>query len=120
LTIPRWLKDPAEIDTASRTTGYSTHSMNPHLLWLSIDNPSHHIVHDFGQLFECRMGIDHGFIFSSIGPACVADRKRVGIPSFLGIERIRYSYNRSLHTYMCLALDRRGTTHRRRLSTYHH
>jgi hypothetical protein len=65
--------------------------MDPHLLWLSIDDPAvlrHRIVRDIEQLLECITGIDIRFVFSSLGLICFCDRRRVGILSFLGVERI--------------------------------
>jgi len=58
-----------------------------------LDNPAppyHRIVGDIEQLFECPTGIDIGFIFSILGLDCFGGRKRVGICSFLGVERIRF------------------------------
>jgi len=46
-------------------------------------------VRDIEQLFECPTGIDIGFIFYSLGLICFQDHRRVGILSFLGVERIR-------------------------------
>ncbi len=66
--------------------------MDPHLLRLSIDNPSlprHRIVRDIEQLLQCLTGIDIGFVFSDHGLIYFCDRGRVGILSFLGFERIR-------------------------------
>ena len=45
---------------------------------------------DIEQLCECLTGIDIGFIFFSLGLVCFDDRRRVGILSFLGVERIRF------------------------------
>jgi len=73
-------------------TGHSTFAMNPHPLWLSIDNPApppHRIVLDIEQLFECLTGIDTGFIFSSLGLVCFSGRRRVGILFFLSVKWIR-------------------------------
>ena len=66
--------------------------MNPHLLWLSIDNPAppyHRIVRDIEQLVECLTGTDTGLIFPRLGIACFVDRRHVGVLSLLGVERIR-------------------------------
>jgi len=65
--------------------------MNPHRLWLSIDNPApphHRIMRDIWQPFKCPKGIDIGFTFSSLGPICFGDRRCVGILSSLGVERM--------------------------------
>jgi len=66
--------------------------MNPHLLWLSIDNPAppyHRIVRDIKQPFGCPTRIDTGFILSSSGIVYFGDRRRIGILSLLGVERVR-------------------------------
>ena len=68
------------------------HSVNPHLLWLSVDNPvlpHHRIVRDIEQLFECPTGIDIEFIFPAQGIIRFGGPRSVGILSFLGVDRIR-------------------------------
>ena len=65
--------------------------MDPHLLWLSIDNPAlphHRIVRDIEQSLQCLTGIDIRFVFSNLSLIYFCDRGRVGILSFLGFERI--------------------------------
>ena len=67
--------------------------MNPHLLWLSVDNlvlPHHRIARDIEQLFECPTGIDIGLIFPTLGIICFGGPRHVGILSFLGVDRIRF------------------------------
>ena len=98
LTVPRWLKNPTEIAPASGAryksliTGRSTLSVDPHLLRLSIDNPTllhHRIMRDIEQLLQCLTGIHIRFVFYDLGLIYFCDRGRVGVLSFLGIERIR-------------------------------
>ena len=66
--------------------------MDPHLLRLSIDNPTllhHRIMRDIEQLLQCLTGVHIGFVFYDLGFIYFCDRGRFGILSFLGIERIR-------------------------------
>ena len=66
--------------------------MDPHLLRLSIDNPAlphHRIVRDIKQFPQCLTGIDFRFVFSDLSLIYFCDCGRVGILSFLGVERIR-------------------------------
>jgi len=49
----------------------------------------HRIVCDVEQLFECPTGIDIGFISSIQGLISFGDPRRVGILSFLGVDRVR-------------------------------
>jgi len=67
-------------------------SVNPHPLWLSIDNPApprHRIVRNIERRFECPTGTDTGFTFSSLGLVRFGDFRGVDILSFLGVERVR-------------------------------
>jgi hypothetical protein len=96
LTVPRWLKNPTEIATASRArdksliTRCSTLSMDPDISQLSIDGPTlphDRVVRDIEQLSECFTGIDIGFVFPSFGLICFGNCRRVGIRvGILGVE----------------------------------
>jgi hypothetical protein len=69
--------------------------MDPHLLWLSIDNPAlphlphYRIMRDIEQPVQCLTGIYIWFGFSDLGLIYFCGRGHVGILSFLGVKRIR-------------------------------
>ena len=51
--------------------------------------PYHRIVCDIEQPLERLTGIDVGFVFPSLQLVYFYNRRRVGVFSFLGVERIR-------------------------------